>query len=400
MYVLIVTSIFTGLATLCVALRLYTRFRLVKAPGLDDLLISAALLIDLPFYAFVLAERSHGIGIPRAQLSEYDLRRQLFWLWISVPFYNVTLILAKLSALTLFIRVFRPRRFLLAAYILMGCLVIAGLWMIFSGFIYCIPTRAFWDLSPEFHRAHCLHDAPVWFTNAGIQIFTDLLILALPMPLLWMLQLPKRKKWGVVVVFSLGILVVITSSVRLYELNVMVSVGDFTKANAETAVWSSLEANISIICVCLPPLYPLFSRVFAFFFRPRPVHSSHSRRHSKTHLAEPSHEDGGIWYNELFTPGPARYTASVSKVDTNETEPENEEGIRVKRELRMQSDTVDNIPALQPHFMNGPHLDVEMGERVVRSSIANGDPSSIPSVERDFGDFDFPDYKERMNAPI
>ena len=51
MYVVAITSVFTGLAVSVVALRLYTRIHTVKAPGLDDLLISFALVcafIDLP----------------------------------------------------------------------------------------------------------------------------------------------------------------------------------------------------------------------------------------------------------------------------------------------------------------------------------------------------------------
>jgi hypothetical protein len=44
MYVLTISTIFTGLATLTVAIRLYTRFYLIKSPGVDDLLIFGALV--------------------------------------------------------------------------------------------------------------------------------------------------------------------------------------------------------------------------------------------------------------------------------------------------------------------------------------------------------------------
>jgi hypothetical protein len=88
----------------------------------------------------------------------------------------------------------------------MGFLVIAGLWMTLSGFIFCLPVRQFWNLSQDTRKQHCLPEGPVWYTNAGIQIATDLLILALPMPLLWRLQMPRRQKWGIMIVFGLGVL--------------------------------------------------------------------------------------------------------------------------------------------------------------------------------------------------
>lgn len=176
-----------------------------------------------------------------------------------------------------------------------------------------------------------------------------------------------------------------------------------TVANAQAALWSFLEANVSIICICLPPLHPILSRVFSFFFLPQPVHSRASKVHSnRTQMSEPLRRDGSIWCNELFSPGPGSYSASISKVDTNEDEHENEEGIRVKRELRMQSDTL-HTPTLRPHSARSLRFDIELGEGVTRSKTAHAKPCSNPSAERDFGDlgdFEFPDYKERMNAPI
>lgn len=118
----------------------------------------------------------------------------------------MTMIFAKLSALILYARLFRPRTFLIVNYISMGFLVIAGLWTILSGFFFCVPVHAFWDPSEEVRLDKCLPVVPVWFTNAALQTSTDLLILVLPLPLLWKLQLPKRQKWGILVVFSLGIL--------------------------------------------------------------------------------------------------------------------------------------------------------------------------------------------------
>ncbi|KXG46038.1 uncharacterized protein PGRI_048940 [Penicillium griseofulvum] len=393
MYVEIVTSIFTALAIFTVALRLYTRFFLVKGAGLDDLIISCALVSDLASYACMLVERANGLGVPTTRLSSEQIERQLFWLWLSVPFYNLAMILAKISALTLFTRVFHPRSFLLVTRILIGFLVVVGLWTTISGFIYCIPISHFWNPSAEVRKGHCLPDGPVWFTNAGIQTFTDLVIVALPLPLLWKLQLPKKQKWGMLVVFSLGIFIVATSAGRLYELNIMVNGGDFTEANAQAAMWSSLEANISIICICLPPLHPLLSRAFSFFCLPRPIRPSASKRNSaKTTFKEPLRRDDGIWSNNLFNPAAGGYSATISKVDTNE-EGYEEDGIRVVRELRLQSDSIP-VPSA-----TGPHADLEMGE-APRGSLSHGNPRSTFDSERDFGDFEFPDYKDKMNAPL
>ncbi|KAJ5594149.1 uncharacterized protein N7459_000357 [Penicillium hispanicum] len=425
MKVLAVTTTFTSLAAVFMAARLWTRFRLVKASGYDDLLVTAALICSIVFFAFILVERNYGLGVPISKIPPEVVQTQLRYLWLSIPFYNLSLVLAKLSALFLYLRIFRSHTFLLLTYITMGFLIISGLWMVVSGFVFCVPIRDFWSLDYAVHTEHCLPQGAVWFSNAAMQILTDIIILILPMPLLSKLQLPTRQKAGVMLVFGVGICVIATSSARLYELSTMVRGQDFTskhpkrlhfhthihshdpEKNAEAAVWSSIEANVSIICACLPPLNPLLSRIFSFFFLPRPLHSSRtSKARSHTtdltesrkpsvfdHGTRPS-TDGGVFFNDFFFSGPGRYSASISKASTNEDDLETADGIRVVRELRMSVGASATAPS-----SNSPDRDFEMEER--RSGSGSGAyGTSNRTIEWDLGDFEFPDYKERMNAPI
>ncbi|KAF3390266.1 hypothetical protein F1880_009230 [Penicillium rolfsii] len=447
MRVLAIITPFTVLAIVFVAIRLWTRFRIVKSPGYDDLLIVSALvclrsraeepkdwtisvademlifLLSGPRYVPSLStpssssvQRQYGLGVPKKDLSDHDIQSQMHYLWLSIPFYNLSLVLSKLSILVLFTRIFRSRKFLACTYTIMAILIIAGLWMVLSGFLQCIPVHYFWNMNLQMHRGHCLPEGPVWYVNAALQIFTDVVILILPMPLLWKLHLPRKQKVGMMLVFGVGIFVIATSSARLYELTQMIQSQDFTKTNSEAAVWSSLEANVSIICACLAPLHPLISRIFSFCFLPQPIHSSpatkthsttgthlmSSRKHS---IYDQTYPDGSVYYNDVFFSGPGAYTASVSRTNTNDDEMhggEDEDGIRVVRELRMFSDSVE--PRETVGFGNEfiHDRDFEMGLR--KDSMAGtgtkGNEVGSTSIERDLGDFEFPDYKERMNAPI
>ncbi|KAJ5703798.1 hypothetical protein N7493_010936 [Penicillium malachiteum] len=423
MRVVIISTIFTGLATIFVALRLWTRFKLVHSPGYDDILIVGALLSCICFFAFILIERSYGLGVNINDLSSEVIEVQMHYLWLSVPFYNLSLILSKLSALFLYTRIFRGRGFLLATYITMTCLILAGFWMVTSGFVFCVPISAFWELNRN-DKSHCLPMGPVWYSNSAMQIVSDIVIMILPMPVLSKLQLPFKQKAGIILVFGLGVFVIATSSARLYELSTMVNGTDFTEKNAEAAVWSSLEANVSIICACMPPLHPLLSRLFALCFRPIPLHSSpaskaHSNTTCLTETRKPSiydHHgvigpDGGVFFNDFFYAGPGSYMASVANLENESKERvkdcENENGIRVVRELRMESDSVPfpNGGFLTTDYNNHgvnhdfKERDIEMGQ-IGEGSNSSGKGTGNPSIEWDLGDWEFPDYKERMNAPI
>lgn len=64
----------------------------------------------------------------------------------------------------------------------------------------------------------------------------------------------------------------------------------------------------------------------------------------------------------------------------------------------MQSDNVYHTPELRD-LSPRRGGDLEMAEGASNRSVGN-EGRSNPSIEWDLGDFEFPDYKERMNAPI
>lgn len=416
--VTVVTTIFTILSILFVAARLWARFKIVKAPGLDDLLIGLALMSGLVLYAMIFIEIRNGLGKPEETLSQNVIEEHLRVLWISIAFYNLSLILSKLSALSLFLRIFRSRKFVIFTYSFMAVLSVAGFWMVLSSIFFCRPISKFWNVNYPEDKGYCLPKQATWYFNAAFQIASDVVILIMPMPLLWKLHLPWRQKSGIMLVFGVGIVVIATSIARMLELTELFT-SDFTQSNAKAALWSALEVDVSIICACMAPIYPFLSSIFSWCFRPQPLHSSpatknhshstfahltSSRKHS---VHEPTCPDGGVIYNDYFFSGPGSYTASISKINTSEDGPshkamaEGEDGIRVVRELRMVSD-VAPTPVLTPGWDHGKDFEMEAGLHFEPQALhsASGIEHHDFQYDWDLADFEFPDYKERMNAPV
>ena len=144
----------------------------------------------------------HGLGIPQRALPKTEFKTQLKALWLTVPFYNLSLTLTKLSMLVLYMRIFRTSGFLLATRLITAVIILSGLWMVISSFSFCVPISAFWDTGLS---AQCLPEV-IWFLNASIQIATDVVIVLFPMPMLRRLKLPMREKVGVIFVFGGGVL--------------------------------------------------------------------------------------------------------------------------------------------------------------------------------------------------
>jgi hypothetical protein len=67
----------------------------------------------------------------------------------------------------------------------------------------CHPIAGIWDKNLE---ATCINLNLVSYASAGVSIFQDILILLLPIPELWSLNVSFRKRLNIMVMFSVGIL--------------------------------------------------------------------------------------------------------------------------------------------------------------------------------------------------
>jgi hypothetical protein len=83
----------------------------------------------------------------------------------------------------------------------MATVIAYGVVTFFSQVFFCIPVARYWDLTIE---GRCLNRTAVWFSHAGLNIFTDLLVIILPLRELSKLQLPSRQKTALLLLFGLG----------------------------------------------------------------------------------------------------------------------------------------------------------------------------------------------------
>lgn len=197
--------------------------------------------------------------------------------------YNASLAFTKFSILFQYLRIFPGRSFRYVCYSVMGIVATYSSWAIVSGFVNCIPVAKFWNHELP---GNCLDFEAIWFFNAAMNITTDIALLLLPMPLLSKLQLPRMQKLALIGVFAIGILVVVTSILRLSSLREVASSSDtsctahlsiFIKlldqqlihrpdSNVGASYWTAAECNVAIICSCLPFLRPIISSIFPKIF--------------------------------------------------------------------------------------------------------------------------------------
>ncbi|PYH96172.1 integral membrane protein [Aspergillus ellipticus CBS 707.79] len=251
-----ISIVFTCLATCFVSARIYTRAKLMRRMEPNDWMILLSLALSYVFMGLFIVEARTGMGMHEAMIPPSILLKQMKAFWLTIPFYNAALLLAKASILMQYFRVFPTRRMRRICWTMIGMLATYGSWAVLSAFLNCIPVAKFWNPTID---GYCLSMEGLWFSNASMHIATDIAILLIPIPAMWGLELPRKQKMALVSIFALGGFVCVTSVCRLVALKQIADSTDATYDNVGAASWSAIECNTGIICACVPTLRPLVS---------------------------------------------------------------------------------------------------------------------------------------------
>lgn len=119
--------------------------------------------------------------------------------WVT---YAATFALTKVSLLLLYGRLF-PVHELRVACALCGFLVIAlSMGVTIVGFLQCRPVRYIWDKTVT--GGVCLPFEPLLYGTAIPALLLDVMVICLPMPVIWGLQMKAAHKMVVIGILCLG----------------------------------------------------------------------------------------------------------------------------------------------------------------------------------------------------
>lgn len=180
------------------------------------------------------------------------------------------------------------------------CYIMAALsWCYFvtvfvETFAFCRPVSYNWDKSI---KGTCKDPALAYLFAAITNLLLDVIIVSLPMPMLWRLQMSTTQKLAISAMFSLGALYVVPISLHSQEqisvtnsaidpriciislIRVVyvrnLDLQDFIYSSADLTSWSLLEPTLGVVNACLPVLKPVFqqlaqSRLRTWFFHNKP----------------------------------------------------------------------------------------------------------------------------------
>ncbi|KAK3938736.1 hypothetical protein QBC46DRAFT_365287 [Diplogelasinospora grovesii] len=252
------------IAVTFVALRFYTRGKLIHVLGPTDWCIIPALLCAAGVSVSSIEQAVRGAGLHSWQLDLTQFSALERAAWYGIVFYSLSLTFTRISILLLYRRIFTYSWAKRAIRITLILVITLGLWFIASILTACVPLTAFWDWSLFFTTHVYCQPVQIWWLNAALNIVSDIVIMAVPMPVLSTLKLPKRQKIALVGVFGLGFFVCVVSILRLITLVHVEESNpwDSTYTSAQLIFWTAIEVNTAVSCACIMTLKPLIAKVF------------------------------------------------------------------------------------------------------------------------------------------
>ncbi|PYI29207.1 hypothetical protein BP00DRAFT_349252 [Aspergillus indologenus CBS 114.80] len=216
------------LALVVCCLRLYVRRLVIRAFGLDDYLVLLALVMILAFAALSLVLTRYAIGYHQDTVPAANMIIMAKYVYVLFCLYLWVALAVKCS------------------------LTVSGELPLI---LQCWPVRATWDKTlPEYK---CFSDAVLenlQLYQAILMLLFDLMIIGLPMPTIWRLQMPIQRRLFIIGIFCLGLVACAAGLARIPLLGFQENSTDYTYVGAVPLILMNLEYALGLISGSLPSL--------------------------------------------------------------------------------------------------------------------------------------------------
>ncbi|KAF7596792.1 hypothetical protein BBP40_012391 [Aspergillus hancockii] len=202
---LIMTALFVPLQIFCVALRFYARRQVHTKWAFDDAVILFALAEQMGMAGLsIAAVKNAGVGHHILYWLGKDPEKLRIWAkyLLALSFlYLGSVNVPKVSILLLYHKLFPTRPTSTLTKLMMVVLGVITIASIFAMSFVCQPFSANWT-GPV--PGNCGHKKVLLIWASFPNIVTDVVLLLLPMPVLWSLNVTRRLKLGLMFTFAVG----------------------------------------------------------------------------------------------------------------------------------------------------------------------------------------------------
>ncbi|KAI1334943.1 hypothetical protein F5Y15DRAFT_399780 [Xylariaceae sp. FL0016] len=186
------------------------------------------------------------VGGSKAAIANYILYTLLIWMM-------------KIAMLVFFLRLTnrlgKYTRRIYFGFVLAG---VSWISVLMNILLSCHPFPRYWQINPDPGMyCHASVSPANLFVTLALNVSTDIYILGIPLPLLWMASIKFWKKLGLIILVSGSLFVICIGCLRCYLIFSSVETG-VDRASR----WTVRVTFVSVVTTNLPLLFPLIRRWF------------------------------------------------------------------------------------------------------------------------------------------
>ncbi|KAI3325752.1 hypothetical protein HD806DRAFT_553010 [Xylariaceae sp. AK1471] len=258
-YLGILTNFICVITTLVVVLlRAYVKIFCMKKVQIEDL-AALGTFIGCIYCNMWMIDIS-GLFVHQWDIRLKDLSRIIYILHIGANLCAVTIMALKASILMEWIRIFVPfgtrNSFFWTSAIVLALHTLFHVAWVFAENLSCTPYRKIWDITVSWGT--CINVKGLYVPAAAVNLASDIIILILPQKAIWALQMSKKNKIGVSLMFTIGFLACVAATIRLYETVVFYHSDDLVYAQAGMYLWALAEMTCLFLVFCVPAIPKAF----------------------------------------------------------------------------------------------------------------------------------------------
>ncbi|VUC22923.1 unnamed protein product [Clonostachys rosea] len=286
---IVVSALFIPIQVVFVVLRFWAQRLSRKSYDWDDWLVIASLLTQVVASALaigVVLQGGVGYHIEYHAANDPEKITNYFKYLVAISiWYTMTMSLAKLAILVVYRRLFPQRLMHISVWIVAVILILQSIVGTILLFVVCRPFWVNWG-PLEMQQTHCFDKMSLFLWISLPNIITDLALIALPLPIIWKLQLSNNLKAALTVTFLIGGSGLVASIMRFREFASNHLFPDVTWNAVGLVIWTVVEPGIYLISVSMMMYRPLLERVV------RTAKTTVSQRSTGTRMGMSSKSDG------------------------------------------------------------------------------------------------------------
>ncbi|EAU36162.1 predicted protein [Aspergillus terreus NIH2624] len=254
------------MAVLAMCGRVYSRALLSHNFGTEDVLMIIGTVLSAAHLGVSLETIHYGVGkhvedVP--DLERFTSNILKYTLASAVLFIPATGFV-KASVLVFYYKTFPVRIFGIIVTLLQGIIAAYSVACIFALIFGCDPLALAWD--PSIMEGYCINQFAVYYAQAALNVFTDLAIITLPIPLICGLHIRRSEKAIIFALILVSLVAVGVESARFSAIHKLQTSSDLTWATGEGIIFGQVELNVSIICGSAIVMRPFFRRYLPALF--------------------------------------------------------------------------------------------------------------------------------------